>query len=173
MNIIPDEVYYSDEYDDSSVKCSLTVRNGKVNLSLNVVISEKVKKDLCRSVDQCTLSFINYDELRWNLGEYWHYFNWNYDENVDLVGWYWFKDDFRQVPLSVDRIVYDAIETALKKEDEMYYNYWYKSIGYLVRMRGVMWCIPRILAWKWRAVHKCWTPPNGLGFINLKRKYEN
>ena len=26
--------------------------------------------------------------------------------------------------------------------------------------------------WKWRAVHKCWSPPDGAGYRSLKREWE-
>ena len=49
---------------------------------------------------------------------------------------------------------------------------WYPATSPgMLRLRGVMWCMPRLLAWKWRAVSACWTPPHGLGYKRLCEQY--
>lgn len=47
------------------------------------------------------------------------------------------------------------------------FTYLHATSPGMLRLRGVLWCLPRLLAWKWRAVHTCWAPPDGRGYKRL------
>jgi hypothetical protein len=39
------------------------------------------------------------------------------------------------------------------------------------RRRDFLWLVVRVLAWRSRAVRRCWAPPEGLGFRSLLASY--
>ena len=51
-------------------------------------------------------------------------------------------------------------------------TYLYATSPAMLRLRGVLWCTSRLLAWKKRAAAACWAPPYGTGYKRLCVRYE-
>ena len=49
----------------------------------------------------------------------------------------------------------------------------YATSPAMLRLRGILWCTPRLLAWRKRAVAACWVPPCGTGYKRLCVRYED
>jgi hypothetical protein len=76
------------------------------------------------------------------------------DKKKQRVAW------FRRPVLHDGRDVYSACPKCMKR--------------WVIKRdsRDFLWVIPKLLKWKNKAVHKCWAPPNGKGYLSLKRSYE-
>jgi hypothetical protein len=114
------------------------------------------------------------------------YFRWTFAENdqIRVVGWSFYDStgsgtdyglhipQLGHLSLSeMDNMVASAIRRAAENEHKFLYEFEHGSGALAVaQMRQILRCSPGLVRWKWRAVHNCWSPPNGLGYKKLNQE---